>query len=62
MPPQVNETVVLNDGFLSESMALKGLQGTVEMVNGKKHVTVILDNIGCFKFTLSVEDLKRPNK
>ena len=60
VPPQVNETVVLNDGFFSESEALKGLQGTVEMVNGKKRATVILDKIGCFKFTLSVGDLKRP--
>ena len=60
VPPQVNETVVLNDGFFSESEALKGLQGTVEMVNGKKRATVILDKIGCFKFTFSVGDLKRP--
>jgi len=62
LTPQVNETVTLNDGFLSESEALKGLKGTVEMVNGKKRATVILDKIGCFKFTLSVEDLKRPVK
>ena len=62
VPPQVHETVTLNDGFLSESDALKGLKGTVEMVNGKKRATVILDNIGCFKFTLSVHDLKRPVK
>ena len=62
VPPQIHETVVLNDGFFSESEALKGLKGTVEMVNGKKRATVILDNIGCFKFTLSVEDLKRPDK
>ena len=62
MPPQVNETVALNDGFFSESEVLKGLQGTVEMVNGKKRATVILAKIGCFKFTLSVEDLKRPDK
>ena len=62
VPPQVHETVTLNDGFLSESDALKGLKGTVELVNGKKRATVILDNIGCFKFTLSVHDLKRPVK
>ena len=62
VPPQVNETVALNDGFLSESEALKSLKGTVEMVNGKKRATIILDKIGCFKFTLSVEDLKRPVK
>ena len=62
VPPQINETVVLNDGYLSESEVLKGLKGTVEMVNGKKRATIILDNIGCFKFTLSVEDLKRPDK
>lgn len=61
-PLQVNETVTLNDGFLSESEALKGLKGSVDMVNGKKRATVILDNIGCFKFTLSVEDLKRSVK
>ena len=60
VPPQVHVTVALNDGFLSESEVLKGLLGTVEMVNGKKRATVILDNIGCFKFTLSVHDLKRP--
>ena len=60
LPPKINETVALNDGYLSESEALKGVKGTVEMVNGKKRATIILDNIGCFKFTLSVEDLKRP--
>lgn len=57
--PQINETVSLNDGFLSESEELKGLKGTVEMVNGKKTATIILDKIGCFKFTLPLEDLKR---
>ena len=62
LPPLVHETVTLNDGFLSESDALKDLKGTVEMVNGKKRATVILDKIGCFKFTLSVHDLKRPVK
>jgi hypothetical protein len=62
VPPQVHETVTLNDGFLSESEALKDLQGTVEMVNGKKRATVILNNIGCFKFTLSIDDLKRPDR
>lgn len=60
LPPQLHETVALNDGFFSESEVLKGLVGTVEMVNGKKRATVILDKIGCFKFTLSVHDLKRP--
>ena len=60
VPLQLHETVTLDDGFLSESEALKGLKGTVEMVNGKKRATIILDNIGCFKFTLSVLDLKRP--
>ena len=62
VPLKVNETVTLNDGYLSESEALKGLKGTVEMVNGKKRATIILDNIGCFKFTLSLNDLKRPDK
>ena len=62
VPPQVHETVTLNDGFLSESEVLKDLRGTVEMVNGKKRATIILDKIGCFKFTVSVEDLKRPDK
>ena len=60
LPPQLHETVALNDGFFSESEVLKGLVGTVEMVNGKKRATIILDKIGCFKFTLSVHDLKRP--
>ena len=62
LPPQLHETVALNDGFFSESEVLKGLVGTVEMVNGKKRATVILDKIGCFKFTLSIEDLKRADK
>ena len=62
VPPHIHETVILNDGFFSESEVLRGLKGTVGMVNGKKRATVILDKIGCFKFTLSVEDLKRPDK
>ena len=51
--PQVNDSIKLTDGILSESEVRKDLMGTVEMVNGKKKVTVILDKIGCFKFTLS---------
>ena len=57
IPPQVNEEVVLLDGLLSQSEALKGLKGTVQAVNGKKTATVILNNIGCFKFILPLSDI-----
>ena len=51
--PQINDSVKLNGGILAKSEVLKDLEGTVEMVNGKNRVTVVLDRIGCFKFTLS---------
>lgn len=57
--PQVNDSIKLTDGILSKSAVLKDLEGTVEMVNGKNRVTVILDRIGSFKFTLSPSSLSK---
>lgn len=54
---QVKDTVKFTRGILSKSKELKGLEGEVQMVNGKRRVTVILDKIGVFKFTLPVSDL-----
>lgn len=57
--PQVKDSVKLTDGILSKSEVLKGLEGTVEMVNGRKKVTVVLDKIGSFKFTLSPSSISK---
>ena len=58
-PFSVNDTVKFKKGILSKSEALKDMQGTIEMVNGKKHATVILDKLGVFKFTLPVSQLRK---
>jgi len=58
-PLSVNDIVKIKKGILSKSEILKDLKGTVEMVNGKKRATVILDKLGVFKFTLSVSQLRR---
>ena len=54
-----NDTVVFKKGILSKSEALKDMVGTIEMVNGKKRATVILDKLGVFKFTLPVSQLRK---
>ena len=38
---------------------LKDMEGTIEMVNGKKRATIILDKLGVFKFTLPVSQLRK---
>ena len=58
-PFSVNDTVKFKKGILSKSEALKDMQGTIEMVNGKKHATVILDKLGVFKFTLPMSQLRK---
>ena len=58
-PFRVHDTVKFKKGILSKSEALKDMQGTIEMVNGKKHATVILDKLGVFKFTLPVSQLRK---
>ena len=57
--PQVNDTVKVSDGILSESELLKNLKGTIEQVNGNKYATVVLDQIGCFKFRLPVSSINK---
>lgn len=44
-------------GILSKSENLKNLTGEIEMINGRKRATVILDKIGVFKFNLPISDL-----
>ena len=58
-PFSVNDIVKFKKGILSKSEALKDMQGTIEMVNGKKHATIILDKLGVFKFTLPVSQLRK---
>ena len=55
----VNDTVKFKKGILSKSEALKDMEGTIEIVNGKKRATVILDKVGVFKFTLPVSQLRK---
>lgn len=56
---RVNDAVRFKKGILSKSEALKDMEGTIEMVNGKKRATVILDKLGVFKFTLPVSQLRK---
>lgn len=57
--PQVHDQVRLSDGILSRSVVLKDLEGTIEMLNGRKYATVILDKIGSFKFRLPVSEINK---
>ena len=58
-PFRVHDAVKISKGILSRSEALRGLEGTVEMVNGRKRATIILDKIGVFKFTLPLSQLRK---
>ena len=60
--PQVHDKIKLTDDLFAKSEILKDLVGTVEMINGKKNVTVILDKIGCFKFRLPKSSISRLSK
>ena len=55
----VEDTVKITKGILAKSEALKGMEGVVKMVNGRKSATVILDKLGVFKFTLPVSQIKK---
>ena len=58
-PFQVNDCVKFKRGILFKSETLKDLEGEIQMINGKKRATVILDKIGVFKFTLPISYLKK---
>lgn len=58
-PFRVHDSVRISKGILSRSEELKGMKGTVEMVNGRKRATVILDKLGVFKFTLPLSQLRK---
>lgn len=53
------DTVSFRHGILAESEELRDLKGEIQIINGRKRATVILDKIGVFKFTLPVSDLKK---
>jgi hypothetical protein len=55
----VNDTVMFKKGILSKSEALKDMKGCIEMVNGKKRATIILDKLGVFKFNIPVSQLRK---
>ena len=59
LPFHVNDTVKFKKGILSKSEALKDMEGTIEMVNGRKRATIILNKLGVFKFTLPVSQLRK---
>ena len=58
-PFSVNDTVMFKKGILSKSEALKDMKGSIEMVNGKKRATIILDKLGVFKFNIPVSQLRK---
>lgn len=58
-PIEVKDKVRITTGILAKSEALKGLEGSVEICNGQKRATVILDKLGVFKFNLPVSQLRK---
>ena len=58
-PFKINDAVRISKGILSRAEELKGLEGTIEMVNGKTRATVIHDSLGVFKFNISVSQLRK---
>lgn len=58
-PFKINDAVKISKGILSRSEELKGMEGTIEMVNGRKKATIILDKLGVFKFTLPTSQLRK---
>ena len=58
-PFKIHDAVKISKGILSRSEELKGLEGTIEMVNGKRRATVILDKLGVFKFNLPVSLIQK---
>lgn len=58
-PFRVNDSVRISKGILSRTESLKGLEGTIEMVNGRKQATIVLDKLGVFKFTLPLSQLRK---
>ena len=59
--PQVADEVEVIGGLLSRSALFKDLKGKVEMLNGSKYATVVLEGIGGLKFKLPVRNLKKTN-
>ena len=58
-PLKINDTVKISKGILSRAEELKGLEGTIDMVNGRKRATVVLDKLGVFKFNLPVSLIQK---
>ncbi|MBQ8464199.1 MAG: hypothetical protein IJ544_08825 [Prevotella sp.] len=58
-PFRLNDAVKISKGILSKSEELKGMEGTVEMINGRNRVTVVLDKLGVFKFNLPASLLQK---
>ena len=58
-PFKINDAVKISKGILSRSEELKGMEGTIEMVNGRKRATVVLDKLGVFKFNLPVSLIQK---
>lgn len=57
--PRVHDSIKIISGPLSKDPLFKNLVGTVEQVNGKTHVTIILDQIGSFRFVLPIVSLAK---
>ena len=59
VPFKINDSVKITKGILSRSEFLKDQKCSVELVNGKKRATVILDSLGVFKFNISLSQLRK---
>ena len=59
--PRVHDAIKVVSGPLSKNPLFKDLVGTVEQVNGKTHVTIVLDHIGSFRFVVPITTIAKVN-
>ena len=57
--PLVHENISVIGGQLLKGALFNDLRGEVVMVNGRKRATVILDGVGCFRWSIPLSDLAK---
>lgn len=60
--PEIHDNVTVIGGQLLKGSTSNGIKGEVVMVNGHKRATVILDGVGCLKWSIPISDLINPTK
>lgn len=57
--PRIHDTVKVISGPLSKNPLFKDVIGTVEQINGKTRVTIVLNKIGSFRFVVPFNSLAK---